>query len=225
MNVSGTLSFFRLFRDPSLCLPHHTVSTFNHLPIPLSRAFNKADGEKKVDIRAVVLDKDNCFAVPKDNEVYKPERFEELRKAYPGSRLLIVSNSAGTLSDPTGAEADLLEKNTGVKVLRHNTKGMQDDFPRYAFPDITQKPGCHSDVLSYLRNAPDTGVTHASQVAIVGDRLFTDVMMANMMGSYGFWIKDGVVEEKGLFVKLERSLAGFLTRRGYSPPFPQSHFE
>ncbi|THW31431.1 HAD-superfamily phosphatase [Aureobasidium pullulans] len=211
MNVSGTLSFFRLFRDPSLCLPHHTVSTFNHLPIPLSRAFNKADGEKKVDIRAVVLDKDNCFAVPKDNEVYKPytERFEELRKAYPGSRLLIVSNSAGTLSDPTGAEADLLEKNTGVKVLRHNTK----------------KPGCHSDVLSYLRNAPDTGVTHASQVAIVGDRLFTDVMMANMMGSYGFWIKDGVVEEKGLFVKLERSLAGFLTRRGYSPPFPQSHFE
>ncbi|KAG2163437.1 hypothetical protein VTO58DRAFT_102332 [Aureobasidium pullulans] len=211
MNVSGTLSFFRLFRDPSLCLPHHTVSTFNHLPIPLSRAFNKADGEKKVDIRAVVLDKDNCFAVPKENEVYKPytERFEELRKAYPGSRLLIVSNSAGTLSDPTGAEADLLEKNTGVKVLRHNTK----------------KPGCHSDVLSYLRNAPDTGVTHASQVAIVGDRLFTDVMMANMMGSYGFWIKDGVVEEKGLFVKLERSLAGFLTRRGYSPPFPQSHFE
>jgi hypothetical protein len=72
MNVSGTLSFFRLFRDPSLCLPHHTVSTFNHLPIPLSRAFTKADGEKKVDIRAVVLDKDNCFAVPKENEVYKP---------------------------------------------------------------------------------------------------------------------------------------------------------
>jgi hypothetical protein len=72
MNVSGTLSFFRLFRDPSLCLPHHTVSTFNHLPIPLSRAFTKSDSQKKVDIRAVVIDKDNCFAVPKENEVYKP---------------------------------------------------------------------------------------------------------------------------------------------------------
>jgi phosphatidylglycerophosphatase GEP4 len=55
-----------------LCLPHHTVSTFNHLPIPLSRAFTKADNEKKVDIKAVVLDKDNCFAVPKENEVYEP---------------------------------------------------------------------------------------------------------------------------------------------------------
>ncbi|KAH0392008.1 hypothetical protein KCU89_g13912, partial [Aureobasidium melanogenum] len=64
-----------------------------------------------------------------------------------------------------------------------------------------------------------------SQVAIVGDRLFTDVMMANMMGSYGFWIRDGVVEEKGIFVKLERSLASFLTRRGYVPPSPQNQFE
>jgi len=50
-------------------------------------------------------------------------------------------------------------------------------------------------------------------------------MMANMMGSYGFWIRDGVVEEKGLFVKLERSFEGFLTRRGYVPPSPQNQFE
>lgn len=70
LNVSASLNVFRLIANPSLCLPHHTVPTFNHLPIPLSNAFNK-DG-KKVDIRAVVLDKDNCFAVPKQNEVYKP---------------------------------------------------------------------------------------------------------------------------------------------------------
>lgn len=69
MNLSGTLNVFRLLRDPALCLPHHTVSTFNHLPIPLSRAFTRPDG-KAVDIRAVVLDKDNCFAVPHANEVH-----------------------------------------------------------------------------------------------------------------------------------------------------------
>lgn len=72
MNISGTLNVFRLIRDPALCLPQHTVSTFNHLPIPLSKAFPKKDGEKEVDIRAVVLDKDNCFAVPHANEVHKP---------------------------------------------------------------------------------------------------------------------------------------------------------
>jgi hypothetical protein len=72
MNISGTLNVFRLIRDPTLCLPHHTVSTFNHLPVPLSKAFATRDGEKGADIRAVVLDKDNCFAVPHKNEVYTP---------------------------------------------------------------------------------------------------------------------------------------------------------
>lgn len=74
MNISGTLNVFRLLRDPTLCLPQHTVSTFNQLPIPLSRAFPKKDGAaggKEVDIQAVVLDKDNCFAIPHTNEVYK----------------------------------------------------------------------------------------------------------------------------------------------------------
>jgi phosphatidylglycerophosphatase GEP4 len=75
MNISGTLNVFRLLREPTLCLPQHTVSTFNHLPIPLSKAFPRKDGangQKEADIQAVVLDKDNCFAVPHTNELYKP---------------------------------------------------------------------------------------------------------------------------------------------------------
>jgi phosphatidylglycerophosphatase GEP4 len=74
MNISGTLNVFKLLWNPTLCLPQHTVSTFNHLPIPLSKAFPKRagkDGEKEVDIQAVVLDKDNCFAVPHTDEVYE----------------------------------------------------------------------------------------------------------------------------------------------------------
>jgi phosphatidylglycerophosphatase GEP4 len=71
LNLSGIFNAFRLLRDPTTCLPHSTVSTFNHLPIPLSRAFPSKDG-KEVDIRAVILDKDNCFAVPHQNEVYGP---------------------------------------------------------------------------------------------------------------------------------------------------------
>ncbi|KAF2087989.1 HAD-superfamily phosphatase [Saccharata proteae CBS 121410] len=211
MNLSGTLNVFKLFLQPTLCLPHHTVSTFNQLPIPLSKALIGKDGEKAADIRAVVLDKDNCFAVPHTNEVYPEykEKFQQLRKAYPGSRLLIVSNTAGTQSDRSFAEAELLERNTGVKVLRHNTK----------------KPGCRSEVLEYFRNSPDSGVTSPSQIAIVGDRLFTDVMMANMMGAHGFWTKDGVVGPKSFFAKMEHRLAGFLLRRGYSPPDPRSSFE
>jgi len=69
LNISATLNVFRLLTRPTLCLPHATISTFNQLPIPLNSGFGKY---KNVDIRAVVLDKDNCFAYPKENEVHKP---------------------------------------------------------------------------------------------------------------------------------------------------------
>jgi hypothetical protein len=86
MNISGTLNIFRLLRDPTLCLPQHTVSTFNHLPIPLSKAFKKDGGnqQKEVDIQAVVLDKDNCFAVPHTDEIHKP--YEVLPRAFASSK-------------------------------------------------------------------------------------------------------------------------------------------
>lgn len=69
----------------------------------------------------------------------------------------------------------------------------------------TKKPGCQTEILDYFRNAPDSGVTRPEQIAVVGDRLFTDVMMANMMGSWVIWLRDGVMEEKGL-VSLRRRL-------------------
>ncbi|KAL6709121.1 hypothetical protein ACN47E_001937 [Coniothyrium glycines] len=208
MNISGTLTFFRLLREPTLCLPQHTVSTFNHLPIPLSQAFPKKDGAKEVDIRAVVLDKDNCFAIPHTDEIHTPyqDHFQRLRNAYPGSKLLIVSNTAGTDSDKGQKQLVVLEKNTGVKVLRHSTK----------------KPGCKDAVMAYFKAHPESGVTRPDQIAVVGDRLSTDIMMANLMGSYGFWVRDGVTRP-GLLARMEDRLQGFLCRRGYSAPDPSAH--
>ena len=70
-----------------------------------------------------------------------------------------------------------VEKATGVSVLTHAVK----------------KPGCGTEIIDYFRKYPETGVTHPSQVAVVGDRLTTDMMLANTMGGWGFWIKNGVV--------------------------------
>ena len=63
-------------------------------------------------------------------------------------------------------------------------------------PHATKKPGCGSEIMDYFRKHPETGVTDPSQIAVVGDRLTTDMMLANMMGGWGFWIKDGVVPLK-----------------------------
>lgn len=73
MNVSATLNAFKLVYRPSLCLPHATISTFNDLPIPISKALAQSN-EPEPDVRAVVLDKDNCFARPHENVVYEPYR-------------------------------------------------------------------------------------------------------------------------------------------------------
>jgi phosphatidylglycerophosphatase GEP4 len=70
LNLSASLNVFKLLAKPSLCLPHATVSTFDDLPIPLDKAF--ATKGRLVDIRAVVLDKDDCFALPDHSEVYEP---------------------------------------------------------------------------------------------------------------------------------------------------------
>ncbi|KAM3534795.1 hypothetical protein MY4038_001876 [Beauveria bassiana] len=178
LNLSASLNATRLLFKPSICLPHHTVSTFNDLPIPLDSVLH-ARG-LKASIRAVVLDKDDCFAYPDAKEVYGPYKnhFEKLRKAYPGRKLLVVSNTSGaTTWDKNLSQAAEVERSTGVHVLPHAVK----------------KPGCGPEIMAYFEKHPETGVTDPSQVAVVGDRLTTDMMLANMMGGWGFWIRDGVV--------------------------------
>ncbi|KXX75710.1 Phosphatidylglycerophosphatase GEP4, mitochondrial [Madurella mycetomatis] len=212
LNLSASLNVFKLLAKPSLCLPHATISTFDDLPIPIDKAF--AGKDRKVDIRAVVLDKDDCFAYPEHNEIHEPykRRFEALQEAYPGRRLLIVSNTSGATSyDLDGKLASEVEKSTGVNVLSHRVK----------------KPGCGDEILSYFREHPETGVTSPHQIAVVGDRLATDMMLANMMGSWGLWVKDGVapLQKKSIFSRVERRLAPYLLSRGHSAPEPSNPFE
>lgn len=77
-NLSASFNVTRLLFKPSLCLPHHSVSTFNDLPIPLDKGLLK-NGQKS-NIRAVVLDKDDCFAYPDAREVYGPYRVQQLTR-------------------------------------------------------------------------------------------------------------------------------------------------
>ncbi|KAI0599133.1 mitochondrial PGP phosphatase [Biscogniauxia sp. FL1348] len=212
INLSGFVNVFKLLAKPSLCLPHATVSTFADLPTPLGKVFEGRG--RKADIKAIVLDKDDCFAYPDTNEIYPAylDRFQQLRKEYPGNSLLIVSNTAGATShDRNGMLAEELESVTGVSVLAHRVK----------------KPGCRDEIMAHFRKHPEIGVTHPSQVAIIGDRLMTDMMLANMMGSWGLWIKDGVIplNQKSVFSKLEQRLEPFLRARGVRSAYPKSPFE
>lgn len=128
-------------------------------------------------------------------------KFKSLLEEYSPSNILIVSNSSGTSSqDPDGAAADRLERNTGVKVLRH----------------AVRKPGCGQEIMDHFGDT----ISSPSQIAVIGDRLFTDVVMANRMGAYAIWIRRGTIQDHGLVTRLEYGLSNFLQARGFRPPIP-----
>lgn len=68
-----------------------------------------------------------------------------------------------------------------------------------------------------------------NEIAVVGDRLGTDVLMAGMMGSWSVWCKEGVFEpgEKGkpgrnILEKMEVWIEKYLREtKGFSAPAPR----
>lgn len=206
MNIPAITCAIRTLANPTLCLPHASIPNLSHLPIPISRAFVDSSS-KEPDIRAVVLDKDNTFAIPKANTVHPSYStiVSKLIEHYGANRLLIVSNTAGLSSkDPVGQDAAALEKETGIPVLLHEAR----------------KPGsaCGNAALEHFRaQGIDASPEH---VVVIGDRLFTDVVMAKSMGAWSIWIKEGVQPDTGSWTRAEWAIERWLSRRGWTAEVP-----
>ena len=97
--------------------------------------------------------------------------WDECKRVFGSENILLVSNSAGTRSDPHGIAAENVSTELGVPVLLHASK----------------KPGkaCAKQVVDYFHEIvqrgrqPDT-IPH---VLVVGDRTTTDVVLASRIGS------------------------------------------
>ena len=214
------LSLAYLLQEPSSFLPHHTVSTFLSLPIPISSALQiSSHSDKQPTIRALVLDKDNTLSPPNTTRLHKAYlgKLEELR----GSEelkdnqhsILIVSNTAGsTTSAAHEAEAVYLEKQLGLPVLRQHPQ--------------RRKPSCGPDILAHFKKH---GVTvNPAEIAVVGDRLATDILLAREMGSWSIWCEDGwrdpdapSKDNRGFLSRMESRLEHLLRARfGLTPKVP-----
>lgn len=192
-----------LLRNPSQFLPHLTIPTFTSLPENLgphlrpspSPSPSPSDTTEKPrttpTIRALVLDKDNTLCPPKTT-TFPPQILTKLHalRTSPTSpfnattspnSILIVSNRAG--SHPA-FEAEARDIETRLAALR---------IPVFRLPAGTEKkPFCGREVVDWFR---ERGVVaRADEIAVVGDRLGTDVLMAAMMGSWSVWCRDGVYE-------------------------------
>lgn len=128
-NLPGVLAVGNVLVRPALVLPHVTVRDIRQLDWRRLHA---------AGIRGLVFDKDNCLTAPHVDSLAPEieEAWAEARKVFGPQNILIVSNSAGTTSDPLGVNAEHLSRKLGVPVLCHDAK----------------KPSraCARDVLNYF---------------------------------------------------------------------------
>jgi len=195
LNVSGILNAFRVFRNPSLIVPHLVVDDIRQID------FIKL---KQQGVKVMAFDKDNCLTAPYHNNIsseFEPA-WKLCKETFGRDRVIIVSNSAGTEDDSNHEQADQVEKALGVPVLRHTIK----------------KPGGGDALLQRFH-----GVAKPQQMAMVGDRLFTDVLFGNLNGNITVLTRQ-IISEKGdnpiaaKIRRFEHRLLDTLLKQKMQPP-------
>jgi phosphatidylglycerophosphatase GEP4 len=126
--------------------------------------------------------------------------FSQALKVFTPQRVLVVSNSSGTASeDPGFIEAQSVERELKCHVLRHNHK----------------KPtkACASEIAVYFTrlSANSSGSYPGPRIVLIGDRLLTDMLLANEMGAYGIWTTRLWEREAMLLRAFERGLLSLVS--------------
>lgn len=228
-----------LLSTPSQFLPHLTIPTITQLPESIGPLLEAQYGRKagqqpekgrEITIRALILDKDNTLC-PAKTTTFPSKIYAHLHtlrnsptspfniSTAPNS-ILIVSNRAG--SHPR-YESEALEIEERLAELK---------IPVFRLPsspkegvNVEKKPFCGNEVLEWFR---ERGVVQrADEIAVVGDRLGTDVLMAKEMGAWSVWCRDGVGEEvtkgkRNVLEKMEVWVERYLREsKGLKAPAPR----
>ncbi|ORX55616.1 HAD-superfamily phosphatase [Hesseltinella vesiculosa] len=198
LNWAGILNTFRVLANPSLVMPQLIVKDIREIP------FQQL---KSKGIKVMAFDKDNCLTAPYETHIHPPfeEAWQRCKDTFGADHIIIVSNSAGTPDDKNGEKAKKAEQELGVHVLRHETK----------------KPSGGDTLMLHVQEP-------GSHIAMVGDRLLTDIVYGNLNGNLTIWTKQ-VITEKGdnrpavLIRRWEHQLMKILTHLDVQP-YPHPFF-
>jgi len=184
-----------LIRRPGLLVPHVAVRNVDELNYDALRA---------AGVASIIFDKDNTLTAPYVDTAHidVSDAITRAKDAFGADNCIVLSNSAGSGDDaPEYNAAKACEAALGLRVARH--------------PDA-QKPQCLAGVVALP-------ASDASTVAVVGDRLATDVLAANEIGALSVHTRP--LDTKGdnpaalLSRFLEnRLLLPLLRRLGAAPP-------
>ncbi|KAL4935479.1 hypothetical protein BDV06DRAFT_234289 [Aspergillus oleicola] len=240
-----------LLSSPSQFLPHLTIPTITHLPEQIGTlleaqyppsSFSQTASEKepspqekpRITIRALVLDKDNTLC-PAKTTTFPSKIYAHLHalRTSPTSpfnlstapnSILIVSNRAGSHPRYEDEAVEIEERLSGLKIPVFRLP-VPAEFEYGKSNCVEKKPFCGKEVLDWFR---ERGVTQrADEIAVVGDRLGTDVLMAKEMGAWSVWCRDGVGKEvtkgkRNVLEKMEVWVERYLREsRGLKAPRPR----
>ncbi|KAI0067643.1 HAD phosphatase [Artomyces pyxidatus] len=158
-NFPGTIVPLYALFNPRLLLPSIAVADIRQLEWAALR---------KAGYRGAVFDKDNCLTLPHHDRLVPElnDAWAECRKTFGSGNVLIVSNSAGTAEDPGQLQADSVTHHLRAPVLLHASLK-----PSYT---------CAHGVRTYFSSLPAPIAPH--ELVVVGDRVFTDVVLARRIG-------------------------------------------
>ncbi|KAF5481461.1 hypothetical protein F2P56_002110, partial [Juglans regia] len=193
LNLEGIVSSAMVVvKDRHMALPHVSVPDIRYIDwIELHRR----------GFKGVVFDKDNTLTAPYSLKLWGPLSSSlELCKSVFGPEIAVFSNSAGLYEyDIDGSKARELEGVIGIKVIMHKVKK-----PAGRAEEIENHFGCKS-----------------SQLIMVGDRPFTDIVYGNRNGFLTILTEPLSLAEEPFIVrqvrKLETALVKHWFRRGLKP--------
>nr|CAB3445841.1 unnamed protein product [Digitaria exilis] len=189
--------------EPRLALPHVTVQDIRWLDWAELR---------RAGFRGVVFDKDNTLTAPYAPALWPPlaAAFDQCRATFPPGALAIYSNSAGLKEyDPDGVDARAIETAIeGVHVIRHGKC-------IFTVLNNTKKPGgAAKEIESYFGCS-------ASDLVMVGDRYFTDVVYGNRNGFLTVLTEPLSFTDESYIVKRVRKLEAYIVsywyKKGHKP--------
>lgn len=130
---------------------------------------------KKSGIRVVVFDKDNTLSLPYASNIHPQVEngFEVCKRVFGIQNVAILSNSAGGPDDIRFGEAVIIEREFGVSVIRHGW---------------WKKPLCGNAIQKHFNDLKFQEI-RMEQIAVIGDRLATDVYMANWHGMLAVYVR------------------------------------
>ncbi len=227
INTPAIRSFFQLFSDPTLVIPNKTIKHVSELQYDKL----KADGIKYL---VFDKDNTLTLAFSDTLHESVLDSIKEAKTIFPGC-VAILSNSVGSCDDVDYKGAIETEENLGIPVIRHKHKKPNCfDEVRMHFSDIvstteTQRNDevCTSanekvndintanDISTTNIRVLDDGTTASTiattttilpgEICVIGDRVLTDIMFANMYGMYSISVNPLSVSEDHPVARVARS--------------------